>query len=237
MTIIQDQERWVFSSGILRLVGYGLLAMAIIDILFLLIPPQLMNPLWEFQTMGAIVERIPVTLLGIVLVYYGERSDRAPIEAILLKCISWLTLVAAILMLLMIPLNISNSFRIYHQQNATANAQFVSQNDTIQKFKEQLKAANSNDEIGAILQQQAKQQISIPDSVNTQKLKTDILSNLQNNQDNITSQAQTFRAQKRSLLLKKCLKWNLGALIASILFFLIWKSTGWARVKIYLNED
>lgn len=237
MTTIQDRERRVFSSGILRLVGYGLLIMAIIDILFLLIPPQLMNPLWEFQTMGAIVERIPVTLLGIVLVYYGERSDRAPIEAMLLKCISWLTLVAAILMLLMIPLNISNSFRIYHQQNATANAQFVSQNDTIQKFKEQLKTANSNNEIGAILQQQAKQQISIPDSVNTQKLKTDILTNLQNNQDNITSQAQTFRAQKRSLLLKKCLKWNLGALIASILFFLIWKSTSWARVKIYFDED
>ncbi|WP_019508581.1 HpsJ family protein [Pleurocapsa sp. PCC 7319] len=237
MTILQDQERQVFSSGILRLVGYGLLGMAMVDILFLIIPPQLMNPLWEFQTMGAIVERIPVTLLGTVLVYYGERSDRAPIEAILLKCISWLTLVAAILMLLMIPLNISNSFRIYHQQNATANAQFVSQNDTIQQFKEQLKAANSKDEIEVVLQQQAKQQVSIPDSVNTQKLKTDILATVQNNQDNITSQAQTFRVQKRSLLLKKCLKWNLGALIASILFFLIWKSTGWARVKLYLNED
>ena len=237
MTILQDQERQVFSSGILRLVGYGLLGMAMVDILFLVIPPQLMNPLWEFQTMGAIVERIPVTLLGTVLVYYGEKSDRAPIEAILLKFISWLTLVAAILMLLMIPLNISNSFRIYHQQNATANAQFVSQNDTIQQFKEQLKAANSKDEIEVVLQQQAKQQVSIPDSVNTQKLKTDILASVQNNQDNITSQAQTFRAQKRSLLLKKCLKWNLGALIAAILFFLIWKSTGWARVTIYLNEN
>lgn len=237
MTILQDQERRIFSSGILRLVGYGLLGMAMVDILFLIIPPQLMNPLWEFQTMGAIVERIPVTLLGIVLVYYGEKSDRAPIEAILLKCISWLTLVAAILMLLMIPLNISNSFRIYHQHNAKANAQFVSQNDTIQQFKEQLKAANSKDEIEVVLQQQAKQQVSIPDSVDTKKLKTDILTSVQNNQDNITSQAQTFRAQKRSLLLKKCLKWNLGALIASILFFLIWKSTGWARVKLYFNED
>lgn len=237
MTILQDQERRVFSSGILRLVGYGLLGMAMVDILFLIIPPQLMNPLWEFQTMGAIVERIPVTLLGTVLVYYGERSDRAPIEAILLKCISWLTLVAAILMLLMIPLNISNSFRIYHQHNATANAQFVSQNDTIQQFKEQLKAANSKDEIEVVLQQQAKQQVTIPDSVDAEKLKTDILTSVQNNQDNITSQTQTFRAQKRSLLLKKCLKWNLGALIASILFFLIWKSTGWARVKLYFNED
>ncbi len=237
MTILQDQQRQVFSSGILRLVGYGLLVMAVVDILFLLIPPQLMNPLWEFQTMGAIVERIPVTLLGIVLVYYGERSDRAPIEILILKGLSWLSMVAAILLLLMIPLNISNSYRIYHQQNATVNAQFVSQKDAIQQFKEQLNAANSKDEIGAILQQQAQQQVIIPDSVNTQKLKADILTNLQNNQDNITSQAQSFRAQKRSLLFKKCLRWNLGALIASILFFLIWKSTDWARLNIDLNED
>ncbi len=236
MTISPDQER-VFSSGILRLVGYGLLVMAIIDVLFLLIPLQLMDPLWEFQTMGAIVERIPVTLLGIVLVYYGEKSDRAPIETLVLKILSWLSLMVAIFLLLMIPLNITNSFRIYHQQNATVNAQSVSQKEVIEQFKEQLEAANSKAEIGAILQQQAKQEVSIPDSVNTQKLKTDLLADLKNNQDNITSQTQTFRAEKRSWLFKKCFKWNLGALIASILFFLIWKSTDWARLNLNLNED
>ena len=236
MNILQDRETRIFSSGILRLVGYGLLLMAIVDICFLLIPPQLMNPLWEFQTVGAIVERIPVTLLGIVLVYYGERSDRAPIEAFILKGLSWFSLVSAILLLLIIPLNISNSFRIYNQQNATANVQFVSQKDAIEQFKEQLSAANSKDEISAIIQQQAKQKINISDSVNTQKLKDNILTNLQNNQDNITSQVQAFRAQKRSLLLKNCLKWNLGALIAAILFFLIWKSTGWARSKVILPD-
>ena len=147
-TTSQDQARQLFSSGILRLVGYGLLVMAIIDLLFLLIPPQLMNPLWEFQTMGAIVERIPVTLLGVVLVYYGEKSDRASIETLLLKILSWLSLVAAIFLLLMVPLSITNSFRIYYQQNATVNAQTVSQKDAIQKFKEELEAANSKAEIG-----------------------------------------------------------------------------------------
>ena len=236
MTILQDRDKQVFSSGILRLVGYGLLLMAIVDLLFLLIPPQLMNPLWEFQTMGAIVERIPVTLLGMVLVYYGERSDRAPIEAILLKVLSWMSLLAAVSLMLTIPLSIGNSFSIYNQHNATANAQFVTQKDTIQQFKEQLEAANSKDEISAILQQQARQKVNIPDSVNTEKLKTDIITNLQNNQDSITNQAEAFRSQKKSLLLKKCLKWNIGALIASILFFMIWKSTGWARLMVVRND-
>ena len=237
MTILQDREKQLFSSGILRLVGYGLLLMAVVDVLFLLIPFQLMNPLWEFQTVGAIVERIPVTLLGIVLVYYGEKSDRAPIETLILKCLSWLSLVAAVLLLLVIPLNISNGFRIYHQQNATVNAQYINQKDTLEQFKSQLSAANSTAEIGAVLQQQAKQDVNIPQSVNTAQLKKSILTNLQNNQDTITNQAQAFKNQKRSLLIKKCLKWNLGALIAAILFFLIWKSTGWARIKVVNIEE
>ena len=235
MTILQDKERLIFSSGILRLVGYGLLLMAIVDIFFLLIPPQLMDPVWEFETMGTIIERIPVTLLGVVLIYYGERSDRAPIETLLLKISSWLSLFAAIFLLLMIPLSINNGFRIYNQQNAQANAQFVSQKDTIEQYKEQLNLANSTEDIQNILQQQAKQRVEIPNSVNTQKLKTDILQKLQKNQETISEQAKTFRNQKRTLILKKCLRWNLGGLISAILFFLIWKSTGWARIKVEMK--
>ena len=236
MTILQEKERLIFSSGILRLVGYGLLLMAIVDIFFLVIPPQLMNPVWEFETMGTIIERVPVTLLGIVLIYYGEKSDRAPIENLLLKVISWLSLIAAILLILMIPLSINNGFRIYHQQNAEVNAKFAYQKDTIATYKEQLESANSKAEIQNILQQQAKQKIEIPNSVNSQKLKTDILQKLERDKKTIDNQVNSFKAQKRTTILKKCLRWNLGGLISSILFFLIWKSTGWARVQ-FIEED
>ena len=233
MTIIQGQERRVFSSGILRFVGYSLLLMTVVNVSFLLISaPQSITPLWEFQTMGAIVERIPVTLLGMVFVYYGKRSDRTPIEAILLQVLSWGSLLAAILLILIVPLNISNGFKIYNQHDVTANAMFDSQKATIQQFKEQLAATDSQAEIGAILAHGAKQQVNIPDSVNIQKLKADIIVNLEHNQDGITSQSEAFRAQKHSLLFKKCLKWNLGALISSILFFIIWKSTIWARSMV-----
>lgn len=223
MTILQDRDKQVFSSGILRLVGYGLLLMALVDLLFLLIPLQLMNPLWELQTMGAIVERIPVPLLSMVLIFYGEKSDRTPPEARMLKVLSWTSLLTAVVLMLMIPWSISNSLQIYNQHNTEANAQFISQKDNLQQFKEQLKAANSQAEIGVILQQQANQKVNIPASVDTQKLKTDIIANLQNNQDSITDQLEAFRSQKRSLLIKKCLKLNLGALISSVLFLMIGK--------------
>lgn len=235
MTISQQGRQVPSFSIVLRSVGYGLLLMAVIDVSFLFITPQLMNPLWEFQTVGAIVERIPLILLGMVLVCCSKRSDRALAEAILLKVLSWGSLLAAVVLMLTIPLNISNGFRIYHQHNTIANAKFASQKDTIQQFKEQLEAADSQAEIGAILEQQAKQ-VNIPDSVNIQKLKTDLIANLQNNQDDITSQAEAFRGQKRSLLLRKSLRWNLGAMISSILFFMLWKSTSWTRLMVVRNQ-
>ena len=228
MTILQNREIQVSFSGILRLVGYGLLIMAVVNVSFLLIHPQLRDPLWEFQTLGAIIERIPFTLLGIVLVYYGEKSDRAPIETSILKSLSWFSLISAIVLLLAIPLNISNSFRIYYQQNTTNSSQSIAQKDALEHFRQQLETVDTRDGIKAILQQQA--QINIPASIDIKNLKTNILIDLQTNRDNITSQIRSFRGQKRSLLFKKCLQWNFGASIAAILFLLIWKSTSWARI-------
>jgi hypothetical protein len=234
MNITQNKQ--IFSSGILRLVGYGLLLMALVDLIFLLIPFQLMNPAWEFETMGAIVERIPVTLLGITLVYYGERDDRAPIERFVLRWLSRLSLIFAILLILMIPLSIVDSFRIYYQHNAGLNANVVSKVEVLQNFKEQLKTVNSSKEIAGVIARQAQKPIEIPESVNPQKLKTDLIDNLQKNQDTLQEQARSMRSKQRGTLFKNCLKWNLGAMISACLFFLIWKSTLWARLEADLED-
>jgi hypothetical protein len=228
MSILQSQERPVFSTGILRLVGYSLLLMTVVNLSFLPIAAQI-DLLWQFQTMGAIIEKSPFTLLGMVLIFLGKRSDRTAIEVIWLKVLSWISLMTAVVLMLTIPLNIHNSWQIYHHHNATTDLLLATQEDNIQQFKQHLAAANSKDEIAAILQQQVRQTVNIPDSANIQKLKTDIIANLQNDRDRITIQAEPFRAQKRSLLLKQCLKWNLGALISAILFLMIWNNTEWAR--------
>lgn len=231
-----SENRYLFSAKILRLVGYGLLLMALVDILFLLIPPKLMNPVWEFNTMGAIVERIPVTLIGMVLVYYGERDARIPIERFLLRWLSWLSLVIAIILFLTIPLSITNSFRIYYQYYAGINHRVVGQIDQLEAFKSQLKSTKTLDQIGSILQQQAQQEITIPESVNTGKLKQDILKDLAKNQEYLRGQSRSLASTKRSSLLKDCLKWNCGALIAAVLFLIIWQSTLWARLEQDVEE-
>ena len=87
MKVLHEQK--ILTISIIRIVGFGLLMMSVVDFLNLLIPLKLMNPDWELQTIGAVIERIPVTFLGIVFVFYEDINCRTPIEKILLKVISW----------------------------------------------------------------------------------------------------------------------------------------------------
>ncbi len=230
MSQLPNQE--LFSLSLLRLVGYGLLAIALVEFINLIIPPRLMNPAWELQTIGAFVERIPVPLLAMVLIYYGERSYRAPVERLLLKWLSWLSLALAVFFLLMIPLSINNTFRIHYNNNAQVNLQLTQQLDQIKEFKDGLTEATSLDQIRGVLQNQAPQ-VNIADSSDPQQLKDRFIQNIKRTENSLRSRAQAIRSGQRLALLKNSIRWNLGALIASFLFFRIWQSTLWARLKIY----
>lgn len=229
--INQFRSQQVFSLDLIRLVGYGLLSMAILDVFSLIIPLKLMNPSWELQTTGALVERTPVTLLGMALIYYGERQERTPIERFILKWLSWLSLILAIVFFLLVPLSISNSIRIYHSENAQVNLQVTRRIDPMNKFRQQLKSADSPEQIQQVLQVQARRRINIPDSVNTSDLKENLLKNITKKEENLRSQAKKIRSQKKHVIVKNCLKWGLGAIIAAFIFLFIWKSTVWARIK------
>lgn len=229
------KEQQIFSIGVLRLVGYGLIAMALIDYVSLLIPLKLMNPVWEFQTIGSIIERIPIILLGIAFVFWGERENRTPIEKILLRWLSWFSLVLAIFLLITFPLNIINGFRIYYSNNAQVNFQISDRVEALSQFQTKLESAQSVEQISRVLQQQTNSRISIPKSIDKSQLKEDILETLAKNQNQLKSQAASLQANKAKTLLKHGIKWNLGALIAAFILFFIWQHTFWARIK-YQSE-
>ncbi|MDY7023338.1 MAG: HpsJ family protein, partial [Cyanobacteriota bacterium] len=52
------------SINLVRWVGYGFLVLSFFDLIDILYPPDFMNPAWELQTMGQIVERLAVPLLA-----------------------------------------------------------------------------------------------------------------------------------------------------------------------------
>lgn len=211
----------------LRWVGYGLLLLAFVDTLQVLYPPDLTNPVWELQTMGAIVERLPIAFLGLVMVFFGEDYNRTRLEDFLLKIVSWFSLLFAIVSLLLLPLGINNTLRIDTQNNERIEAQAQQRLSELEQVENQVSQGSTAD-----LKNIAEElnRLGLPvDTTKTQELKSEILSRVDNRKKILPAQTEATRRNQRQVLLKNSVKWNFGALIASVLFFYIWRGTYWAR--------
>ncbi|MEM7555157.1 MAG: HpsJ family protein [Cyanobacteria bacterium P01_A01_bin.84] len=227
---VSSVQNFAFSQEssvvILRSVGYGLLILALFDIIETFIPPNFMNAAWEFQTIGALVERVPVPLISLALIFYGEMNLRRRWEFPLLKFLSWLTVIFGVLYFLMIPLGVVNSVRLQKQNIDQADSAVVEQIARAEQIEKQLKGATPQ-QIQAFLKSQGR---GSNDETVTE-VKTKLLSNISQAKQNIKAQAQAQQSYRGLNLTKKAVKWNLGALIAGVLFFCIWKGTQWARIS------
>ncbi len=226
--VVQQLQDFAYSQQgsitLLRILGYALLLLAFFDILEMLIPPNFMNPAWEFQTLGALVERAPVPLIGLVLIFFGELHSRTKWEFPILKLISWLTLLFALLFILLIPLGILNTVRLSSQSSThinTLSAQQISQAEQVEK---QLNQATP-EQLNNVLKRQGRSS----DGKNPQELKSQLLSEVSQAKTKIKSQAEATQSLQGLNLIKTSVKWNLGALVSGTLFFIIWKQTNWAR--------
>lgn len=226
--MMHSENNELSSSHLLfHMIGYGLLLFVFLDIIDVIIPPQLMNPIWEFQTLGQVVERVPLPLLGLVLVFYGEDIYRSKWEKVVLKFLSHASILVGILFLLLIPLCISDAIRINNLNNERINQQFEQQISQMQKFEQQVNKA-SDQELAAILARMNSQSNS-SEVKNSQELKNRLLTEVQKSQSDLKSQVQATRKDKGLGLLKNSVKWCIGALIAGDLFIRIWQATRWAR--------
>jgi hypothetical protein len=220
----------------LRWIGYGLLIFFLIDALQALIPPKFGDPAWDLQTIGNFIERVVVPLLGLALVFFGEYFDRGKLEPTLLKIISWLCLLLSILFFLMGPLSIVSATRINNRASATATQQLqagIAQLDQIEKeisraTPDQLKKTADRLKDPRV-QEQLKAQGIEADIQNPQQLKSVFLSQVGKRKAALQAQFDDVRSGQQASLAKNAVKWALGALISSVLFFLLWKSSDWAR--------
>lgn len=215
------------SIFLLRLVGYGLLSLALFDVVSIFVPAYFTDPDWEFKMLGELVEKVPVPLLGLMLVLFGEESFRQKPEKLLVKVLSWLALVVGLLFLLLLPLGVLDTGRINDRNNLQLNNQVLIQLTQLQQFKTQIEQATSEAAINN-LARQASPQTPLPD-MNSQALKSKLLSDLAAAQSRIQTEVEVTRKSQQLTLLKRSVKWNLGAVVAAVLFISIWRMTPWAR--------
>lgn len=212
---------------LLNLLGYGLMAFALVDYIHTIIPLRITDPGWEFQTIGALVEHSAVPLLGLILVFYRHEGHIGKWEKKFLGFFSWISLLLGLLYLLMLPLGVADTWRIYHRSNAQIAAQLSQQSQQFQQIKGQLNQAKTDEQIEQLVS--VTTQGRPPQIKNPQEFKKQYLAQVDQAQWKMQSQAKTVQKNQTQALLKNSVKWNLGALISATLFLSIWHITRWAR--------
>ncbi len=208
-------------------IGYGLLLFVLIDIIDLVVPFHFMDSVWELQTLGAIVERVPLPLIGLVLIFYKEADFRTKWESNILKLLSHASLLVGILFLLLIFLCVSSTFRINKLNDDRVNAQANQQLSQLQQTEQQISKATDTELVNFI--NQLSGQNTAPNAQNPQELRSRLLGELGKSKNKVKVDSETLRKTRRLALVKSSVKWSFGCLIAGDLFIRVWQATRWAR--------
>ncbi|MDY7012043.1 MAG: HpsJ family protein [Cyanobacteriota bacterium] len=208
--------------------GYGLIVLALFDVFETFYPAYFMNAAWEFQTIGALVERVPVPLIGLWLVFYGKDDYRERWEKFLLRFLSWFSLIVGIGFFLLIPLGVNAAIRLNFQNEYQANIQVDRQMSQLQDMKAQLNDASTEQLKGLVSQSQG----TLPElktAEDEKTLRSQLAKQLTQSERALDEQSRTVKENQRLSLTKSSIKWFLGATVAGILFVRLWYETRWTR--------
>lgn len=223
--------RQTFST--FRGIGYLLMSLFFLDFFTIMIPTKFTDAVWELNTYGQIVERVPLLLLSFSLIFFGEYSARLKWEQLASKIISWLALIMAIFFLLGVPLDIVNSFRVQNIRQGEVIAKVAQQNTPLQAIAERLEKAKTDREIKDVLKlinpQQQALVVSIPKPQEVKKkLLTEIATSINQNQ----SQSDGMKRRISNALWKDSIKWAIAATLSGLFLVYLWMQSKWARVGI-----
>ncbi len=216
------------SINLFRLFGYGLLVLAVFDLVVMMIPFQGLNPEWEFQTFGQIVEKTVIPLLAFVFIFAGYEKHRSAWELPVLRILSWLCLAQAVVLVLLVPLGVINTYRVNNLNSDRVVIQLEQQRVQIQQAREQLQQASTVESLTPLLQ--ASGVAGAAPNAPVADLKNDLSTSLTQAQSQLDSTALALRSRQRLDLLKTAIKWCLGALVSAALFYCLWQASSWVRV-------
>ena len=216
-------------SGLLRFIGYGLLILSIIDLIDTFVPLRLMDPLWQFQTFGQLVERVPVPLIGLSLVFYGARNRRTKWEKSLLNILSWGALLAGIGYIILVPLGLFSTLQIDRSGDNQFKQQIAQGMTQIESIKSQLKEVKTEAQMQALLNSIQGLPPEIKEFQQLEDSKQKLTAFITKGADGLMNQLKQTYFERRLQLLKESVKWNLGSLVSGVLFMGIWQMTKWAR--------
>ena len=213
---------------VLRWVGYGFLLLATFDIIQSLLPLGFTNPLWEMTTVANLVERVPIPMLGFLLIFWGEDEGRKDWEEKLLKIFPWLCLILGAIFLLMLPLTAINTFRIDQFNTQQVNTKLEQEQKQIKQLSSQVDQIEL-EQLRAIATQLKSVGMEINIAQPQPQLKADVLAQIAKAETQMPNRASALKNNQRFDLFKKSLRLFLGALISGVLYLQIWRSSSWIK--------
>jgi hypothetical protein len=229
LSLIVEQQ----SLSITNFIGYIILVLAFLDYAVILIPPQLFNPTWEFQTIGQFVEHSWAILLGLMFIFYRRHNDHiGGRELHFLAIISRLTLFVGIIYFLATPLLISDALRINNNNSTLVNQQLSLQLDRVQAFEAQLNQ-QSQAQLEQLIKSYSQNQDRNQDkskATSPEEFKAKILADVKAKEQLSKQQIQQTLKNRKINLVKNTFKWALGTILTGFSLLFIWNSTQWVRV-------
>lgn len=209
----------------IRIVGYGLLIMSLLDVTGILLRLQAINGPILFQTAGAILERIPVPILGFFLVLWGGTNLQPSLERSLVQILRWVSLLCGIAVLFTVPLILSTSLQLNAQINPTLTAQAKQQKQQLQSLEKQVSIA-STQELDQ-LRQGWNQQPNQPDIETPDAFKSAVLKDINQRRQSLQFQLNATEKGRRMDLMTNTVKWIITAIVGGFSLLYLWYLNGW----------
>ncbi len=226
MNISENNLR--LSANILHVVGYGLLILWFFDTVAYLTPLKFTDPLWEFETIGRMVESVGWLLIAFAMVFFGEGSYRLWFELKLLRVLSWVCLGLAIMYFAMLPLGIADTWKL-RNMNDLEIGKALDQNTTpLRDLQTKLTNTKTDQELLDLFKK------SLPPNTpfnvkDPQETKTKLITEIDATTLKIKAELDAQRSSKFKVLVKNSVKWNLGAILCAVLFAYLWRFSAFYR--------
>ncbi len=212
------------TAGLLRPVGYGLLILGVSNYLNALFPNNFADPVWQLQLIKAWVESTPLPMLGLALVFYGDRRWRSPLEKRLLKPLSWWGLVTAVMLICLVPFGFLSSMQVDVQNVQQINRQLAQRTVQLDQLKTQAQAASTPQEMVALLNR-LNPQANVQMVPNLPAVRQQLLTDLDKTTAAAKLQAETAISTSRQTLITNQIRSTIGALVAGIILIRMWWMT------------
>jgi len=212
----------------LPIIGYLMVFMSIADCVFVAVPLQLQNPVWELATLGSISNHTWGILIGLGFVLSTFSRDSInrvrPIEIYIINLFRILILLFALMFFLALPLVVVNTFRVNDLEARQIETQVTNRKRIIAQVEENLNAINDIRQLLEIGQGLGLRLTYTPQSA-PDSLKKQIREQLPGATKKLETEASMSISSKKKYQWKASARIFLQLFILSIANILLWFKT------------